>query len=52
MAWWIGFRRMDWMVSDDSGSNPALRFTLFFRNFLSFSARFIALEKVVQLLDQ
>ena len=45
-------------VSDDSGSNPALCFTLFFsllffsRNFLSISAGSIVLEKVVQLLDQ
>ena len=29
VAWWIGFRRMGWMISDDSGSNPVLCFTLF-----------------------
>ena len=40
VAWWIGFRHMDWMISDDSGSNPALCFTLFFSLlfFLSISA--------------
>ena len=57
VAWWIGFRCMGWMISDDSGSNPALCFTLFFpffffRNFLSISAGSIALEKVVRLPDQ
>ena len=45
------------MVSDDLSSNPALSFTHFFsllcfRNFLSFSAGSIALEKVVRLPDQ
>ena len=48
---------MGWMISDDSDSNPALCFILFFhffffRNFLSISAGSIALEKVVRLPDQ
>ena len=48
---------MDWMVSDDSGSNPALRFALFlsllfFRKFISISVGSIALEKVVRFPDQ
>ena len=48
---------MDWMISDDSGSNPALCFThffhlFFFRKFLSISAGSIALEKIVRLPDQ
>ena len=36
---------MGWMISDDSGSNPALYFTLFFQKFSKYFCRINSVGK-------
>ena len=45
VAWRIGFRRKDWMISDDSGSNSVLCFTLFFQKFSKYFCRINSVGK-------